>query len=263
MKKLKIKSIYFSPTGTTKKILKGIVDGFEFKEANFLELNKMTKFDFSKEETDLLIIGVPTYSSRIPVAAEKLLRKLKIDGIPTVLVAVYGNNKFGDILLEMRNLVKEQGGIPIAAAAFLGEHSFSIEDMPIAANRPDELDMQKAKEFGELIQKHLNELGNLVDFDLQVPGDYPYRELKKLQADPPETDEENCIKCGVCKSVCPVNAITIDDIVSTDSDLCIFCCACVKSCPQSVRKITDQKILDIRKRLYDNCGVRKEPEFFL
>lgn len=43
---------------------------------------------------------------------------------------------------------------------------------------------------------------------------------------------ENCINCGGCESVCPVNAIKSGDkSYLIDPDLCISCGACPEACP--------------------------------
>jgi len=263
---MKVEIIYFSPTGTTKKVLEGIVEGIAPQSANFTDLQtSQNNLNLDKQNTDLAIIAAPTYASRIPPEAAIKLQKLKSNGIPVVLVTLYGNNKFGDALLEMKNIANSAGFIPIAAAAFIGEHSFSTKAMPIAINRPDMEDLQKAKSFGILIKKQLSKL-NLIDIsqtDLQIPGNFPYRQWNKLAAKPPITDEKLCIKCRNCEDACPVNAIMINEKVITNPDLCIFCCACVKVCPVPTRTVTDLKLLEIAERLYNTCSDRQEPEIFI
>ncbi|MGC9516816.1 MAG: 4Fe-4S dicluster domain-containing protein [Methanomicrobiales archaeon] len=46
-------------------------------------------------------------------------------------------------------------------------------------------------------------------------------------------DEEKCIDCGACVSLCPVKAISIKDdwSVEIDNQLCIGCGFCTFSCP--------------------------------
>jgi heterodisulfide reductase subunit A len=53
------------------------------------------------------------------------------------------------------------------------------------------------------------------------------------KADHPIVDEENCGKCGICRSVCPYEAITIpeDEYPQFDAELCQSCGLCVSSCP--------------------------------
>lgn len=46
-------------------------------------------------------------------------------------------------------------------------------------------------------------------------------------------DKEKCIGCGVCVSICPVEAISFDSDgkAKIDKVKCIHCGACQASCP--------------------------------
>ena len=44
-------------------------------------------------------------------------------------------------------------------------------------------------------------------------------------------DSGKCTGCGSCVEVCPVDAITVDDIANVDDDKCIDCGTCVDECP--------------------------------
>jgi len=54
-------------------------------------------------------------------------------------------------------------------------------------------------------------------------------------------DEENCVHCGACVSVCPVGAIAFeyDWRVRMDEKLCVQCGNCVTACPVKVIKLSD------------------------
>lgn len=42
---------------------------------------------------------------------------------------------------------------------------------------------------------------------------------------------DNCVACGTCISVCPVEAISEGDIYKIDPDTCIECGSCAEVCP--------------------------------
>ena len=54
-------------------------------------------------------------------------------------------------------------------------------------------------------------------------------------------DEEKCIDCGACISLCPVKAICPEDdwTVEVDDQLCIGCGFCTISCPTRAIKVTE------------------------
>ncbi|MBF0578339.1 EFR1 family ferrodoxin [Erysipelotrichaceae bacterium RD49] len=59
----------------------------------------------------------------------------------------------------------------------------------------------------------------------------PYEKLQK-DADLPFTISKNCIHCGICARVCPVNNISIVDGKPVFHHKCAQCMACVSFCPQ-------------------------------
>lgn len=45
---------------------------------------------------------------------------------------------------------------------------------------------------------------------------------------------EDCVACGSCISVCPVDAISEGSIYKIDPSLCIDCGSCADACPTGV-----------------------------
>jgi formate hydrogenlyase subunit 6/NADH:ubiquinone oxidoreductase subunit I len=47
-----------------------------------------------------------------------------------------------------------------------------------------------------------------------------------------ETDDDACIGCGECETLCPVQAIEMeDDVPVVDTEWCIGCGVCATVCP--------------------------------
>ncbi len=260
-----VKLAYFSPTGTTKKILEGIAQGIGIEP---IEHVNMTPADTATKAEDhftdeLVVIGAPVHSGRLPADAVERFKRLQGKGTAAVLVVVYGNREYEDALLELTNLSKEMGFIPISGAAFIGEHSFSTEELPIATGRPDKADMEKATEFGMAVKQKTSELRSLDEaVVLSPPGNFPYRDGMPSVPGSPKTLEDLCTTCGTCAEVCPKGAITVNTSVSTDESLCIMCCACVKECPTHARIMDIPFIQKIAQRLNKEFSSRKEPQLF-
>jgi ferredoxin len=189
---------------------------------------------------------------------------LRADGVPTVIVAVYGNREYEDALLELRDIVIEAGFVPVAGAAFIGEHSYDSSQTPIATGRPDQADLRAAEAFGRAVRVKVDGLAPPYGPpELWVPGNSPYRERHKEDVGAPTTLEELCTRCSECVLACPTGAIDANDPSKTDESACIFCAACVKACPEEARIWEVEWIRQVSRWLADNYSVRKEPEVYL
>lgn len=263
MGKLTSELIYFSPTGTTKKILENINLGEDTKHTD-LTVSNFSGKDREDGTNDLVYIGGPVYAGRLPRLMVSRLKEIKGDGSSAVLVVMYGNRDYDDALLELRDIAVEIGFKPVAAAAFIGEHSFSTEELPIAHKRPDSHDMMKAEEFKKMLNEKLEADGNKNEEKiLSVSGNFPYKSIKSGGGVSPEIDETKCTKCGKCVSVCPTGAINLKNKPETDSNLCIKCNACIKICPTGAIDWNSEAINNLKIKLNENCKERREPEFFI
>ncbi|MFX1338113.1 MAG: 4Fe-4S binding protein [Promethearchaeota archaeon] len=76
-------------------------------------------------------------------------------------------------------------------------------------------------------------------------------------------DQELCIGCGNCVQVCPVDAITLDDIARVNRDLCLGCGLCAGTCPEEAITLhlredgeePFERVIELGKAIYE--GKRK------
>jgi len=255
--------IYFSPTKTTRNVLLAIAHAIQapLTEQIDLTLSDSDILVCREFSNDLAIIGSPVYAGRLPAVMLSRFKQIKGHGRPAVIVVVYGNRAYEDALIELRDTARAAGFNPIAAGAFIGEHSYSTDTMPIAANRPDADDLAQAEEFGREVRDRIIAASKRQD-ELYVPGNYPYKEMRMLSGIAPVTNESLCTDCRNCVPVCPVAAIIKDNPLETAADVCIRCCACIKVCPSKAKMFDDPRIRDAAKMLHATFSARKEPEFY-
>jgi ferredoxin len=268
-----ISCVYFSPTGTTRTIVGNTAAGMKAGQIEMIDLTKRSQCNVYNLEKGIAIIGIPVYYGRVPEEAVSRLELLTGNKTPAVIVAVYGNRAYDDALKELFDIATARGFIPIAAGAFIGEHSYSFSNYPIAQGRPDASDLEKARAFGNKIREKVLKFESVEKAALiDVPGNFPYvepktllliKEARKTTSYAPETDMNLCTKCGKCTEVCPTGAVSPDEPYDTDKSQCIVCQACVKICPVAARQMNNETFGTRRKWLYDNCRARKEPEWYL
>ncbi len=261
-----VRLVCFSPTGTSRTVAEAVARGIGGDAVELVDITLPAGRGrrLRTAADDLLVVAVPVYVGRVPELAASWLEAVAADATPAVCLVVYGNRAVEDALLELTDIVARRGGVPVAAASFVGEHSFSSPDAPIAPGRPDADDLERAERFGRSIREKLRTAtsGDTVATPT-VPGRRPYRERPARPPGAFSAAGDACVQCGVCAEVCPPGAIDRSDSGAVDEDACILCCACVRGCPNGARTVQAPWIRDIAAGLSERCSARLEPECFL
>ena len=270
----KVWAVYFSATGTTKKTVEAISEkiadtlGAEYAAADFtLPSARENSLRFKADE--LVIMGTPVYAGRVPNVLLKYLETIQGNDAAAIPVVLYGNRDYDDGLIELRDILEKGGLHTVAAAAFVGEHSFSDT---LAEGRPDEADMLLVNEF---TRKVAEKIKAIVDFTTLLPigvkgipepyrGYYQPRDRKGSPVDirkvKPLTDGA-CTDCRLCADVCPMGSIDRENVREI-TGICIKCGACIKKCPVRARYYADPGFLYHQHELEDGLTRRAEPEWF-
>jgi ferredoxin len=258
--------VYFSPTGTTKTVLQGIARGMQPPAVEIIDITtpEARKQQLQTSEDEILVIGVPVYMGRVPALITEWLNAIQARHTPAVCVVVYGNRVYEDALLELNDIVRKCGVIPVAGGAFIGEHSFSNPETPIAAGRPDKGDLNHAEEFGRKIREKLRSVSSVSELsEVELPGVYPYRGDPTLWNVDFIAVDERCSHCGVCAAGCPAGAINPENSADIDTDTCITCCACIRHCPEHARTMKPGLVREASVRLNTLYPEPKMPEWYL
>ena len=275
--KMKLYDIVFSPTGTSAKIAHAVAAGiadFTTAEISHCDLTLGHASSFAAGRADLAVIAAPVYGGKMAPIAKERMKDIKADSTPCIVIAVYGNRAFENAVNDMAAFAESLGFVPVAAGAFVGEHSYSTAATPIAVGRPDGADWDAAFALGREVGVRLKE-GTMKAVDASKLHDEPSPEqsvanfkafvksyMERRQAAPvrilPEVREDLCCDCGECVAVCPTGAIDPDSHAA-DAGKCIKCCACVKVCPEGARTLSSP----FAPVLSENFSAYKTPQWIL
>ena len=251
MKLNSVQSLYFSPTGSTQKIVETIAKGTGKPVKTSINITTPKQRDTfnGQVDGDLLIVGVPVYTGKYPSIIRSSLSKIDGNGLYALPVSVCGNVRMGTCLADLCGLLKKQGFTIPAADNFIAQHSFACEAFPIGKGRPDEGDLGIALDFGnhvvDKIVKDPEDItslyrGNLyirmyVSGSIDAEGFTSLGERHSPFIKVSKHNEELCIDCGRCVEVCPTGAIDVNSYRIIDG-LCIRCFACTNVCPNGAKE---------------------------
>ena len=249
-------TLYFSPTGTTRRVVKAFAKGFGGTLIeNDITLPESRKnvvkagpvrtgglapdpdapaIDASPVLSRLAVFAGPVYGGRSFKLLTSTIAKLNGEGRPAVIFCTYGGRHYDMALADLYEAATKAGFEVVACGAFIGEHSFSRK---IQTGRPNADDLALAESFGKRVREKLS-AGTLRPMtpeqipqrpvDLDAIGMHRER-LGRLTPNRPAPDER-CLRCGACASVCPLGLINVDDSDDINPG-CLKCNTCVKTCP--------------------------------
>lgn len=252
--------VYFSATYTTRKVVREIarVMGGNTVEHD-ITCGRPAGDVVIGGEGCVAVVGVPVYAGRVPAQAAEALEAFSGDGVPAVLVCVYGNRDYDDALVELQDIVSSRGFRPVAAGAFIARHCIFPK---VAADRPDTADIEKVDGFASRCVSLLASTDDVSALPvLAVKGNRPYKKPASVPLHP-SGDKKLCDGCQTCVRLCPVQAIPSDSPWKTDGGKCISCGRCTVVCPQHARAFGGILYKLAGGKFVKDNAARREPETF-
>ena len=226
--------IYFSGTGNSRYIAKRIADKLQ---DNLLNINDRIKENDTQtiEVNQKLMIVVPTYAWRIPEIVRDWIVKTEFKGVEQVWFVMNCGSEIGNAAKYNQQLCDKKG------FAYMGTAQIIMPENYIAlfATPEPEQARQIVAKAEPVIDEVIKEIAaghafaaprkNLYDCVMSGPVNkmfYPLCVRAKAFC-----VSEECISCGKCVNVCPLNNITLKDGKPVWGKKCTHCMACISYCP--------------------------------
>ncbi len=225
---------YFSGTGNSRYAARRVS---ERTGGELVSVNDMLKNNVSgpvKTGEDI-VLAAPVYAWRIPRVVENWLTGVKLEGAQRIWFILTCGSEIGNAQAYNRRLAKTLGLQYMGTAGLLMPCNH-ITMFPV----PDRI---KALEIVAEAEPALNEAAGIIAMGkpLHDAGISPADEARSALVNPmfypvfiksaPFRVKDDCISCGKCAEICPLNNITLQNGRPQWGKNCTHCLGCINYCP--------------------------------
>jgi flavodoxin/NAD-dependent dihydropyrimidine dehydrogenase PreA subunit len=239
---MELSIIYFSQTGNTLKVARAIGDVFQ-KENHHVRIISMERAGSDDAISgDLLAIGTPCFSSRVPQPVMQFLDSLPEMKNHKAFVFATSGGAPGKVLNQMADSLHEKCFDVLAGHLTRGEvHHPAPSLIGRFPDRPNIKDLQQAQNFARAICEHLRNPSttlpgsnlfskkNKIGF-YEFLGSVITDQLVRVFLPEPKLHAANCDQCGFCVQACPMHNIHMEPYPVFGRD-CLRCYHCYNICP--------------------------------
>lgn len=236
--------LYFSATGNTEWIAKEIADRIDDEAVNLI--TRIKNEDYSPIHSEKpFIICAPVYVCEIPRFMTKYLKKVDFTGSRDVYFILTSGGYCGPSGPLLRKIFKSKKMVCHGHAEFKMPRNYvASDDYPMLEKDQVEERLTEAYKCldsvandilagNKLTARHVAFFETLIT----VPFNPVWCKLK-LTAKGFHV-EGNCLGCGKCAKLCPLNNIKIVDKKPVWENNCTHCMACIANCPTNAIQYKD------------------------
>ena len=181
----------------------------------------------------------PVYFTDVPHIVKEFLKNIKILGNPYVFAIATSGGEIGKTLRTVNKLLDRQNRkLHSEFSLVLPSNSIILFDKTRTPEEVDKIIKDSEVRINEIIETITNnEIEKFIPTKVSVSNKFNNWMGKlflfRIFSDRGfKVDDEKCVRCGTCVSVCPMNNIKIvNDKVTWDHN-CEVCLGCIHCCPQ-------------------------------
>jgi len=229
---------YFSGTGNSLNTAIRIQENIE--NCKILSIPKVleeNKFNYKAAKIGFIF---PVHFLDAPEIVKEFLKNIKIKGNPYVFAIATCGGEIGKTFRTINKLLDRQNRkLHSEFSLVLTGNSIILIDKTSTPEEIDRAIKNSEDRINEIIEKITNnEIEKFIPTKISFYNKFTSWMGKlfifKIFNDRRfKVDDEKCIRCGTCVSVCPVNNIEIVDNKVTWNHNCEICLACIHLCPQN------------------------------
>jgi Pyruvate/2-oxoacid:ferredoxin oxidoreductase delta subunit len=182
----------------------------------------------------------PVHFQNVPNIVRKLLKNIKISGNPYVFAIATSAGEIGKTFQNINKILDNQNRtLHSEFSLVFPSNSIVMEDRTSTPEKIERLIKNSERRIDEIIEiisnseieKCIYKKSSYKDrFGCLMGAFFLYRIFNDKRF---KVDDEKCIRCGTCVSVCPMNNIEIVDDKVTYNHNCECCLACIHWCPKT------------------------------
>lgn len=238
---------YFSATGNSLTTARAIAAALE--DCTLVPVAALKDKETVRIPADVEKVGFvyPVYYSDFPHLVRRVISKMEFEGTPYIFSVCTCRGHFGIVAQRLDALLQTRGQkLSRHLCVFLPGNS---------RVSPPEKDAEQLADQERATKEMLAMLTQWTVEDCS-----PREELK----DSPVHDaanmrglltEDNCIGCGTCVQVCPMNNVSLADGHAVMGNECVSCLACYHWCPQKAIIMSTGEPEMVRRRQYRHPAV--------
>lgn len=228
--------LYFTGTGNSRYVARKIAEEINDEVVSINQLIKQESKDELISTNKPFIFVCPTYAWRLPKVVTEFIRKTKFSGNNKVYFIMTCGEDTAKAINYIQKLCDDKGWeLKGMAEIKMPENYIALFPVP-----DKETSKQIIEEADKLIYKIASDIRNENNFNIVAPsglngtiksGITNIAFYKFIVHAKGFYSTNQCIGCGKCVNLCPLNNIILKNEKPTWKNKCTHCMACISGCP--------------------------------
>lgn len=227
---------YFSATGNCRYVAEKAAAEFGLETVDIARALRQKQFSYEPGSGEKVIFVLPVYFWGLPVPVVDFLRQIDFTGASkaeTCVILTCGASAGGsDRLFE--KLLRGKNCSVRAAYSIVMPDNFVLM-LKVPNPEAQVMLLRKAEKAMEEIFESIRfnyRKGYRSGIGARLGSKAAYQVYKRTRSTRKFWVQSSCIGCGLCQTVCPVSAITMEEGLPVwQKDICAWCTACINRCP--------------------------------